>query len=493
MIETGSMAPCLVGKHRPAICPSCKFRFAVEGTGTAGKAACPNCGEEGISVEGLAENDGDHLLVHRGTFELRSPRRWEVIVFQNPNKPRQAYVKRLVGLPGESVQIRWGDVYIAGEIQVKDYATQRGLRIPVYDHDFRPADDTPDWRPRWVIAEEEGSWQSVGGKFRFAPGTDNSTDQLEWVNYRHWIRNGGFHATSVPLTSWPAALEHESRGFGSLRYDAEDGALVCRGALPSTLRDRLLADVADNESRQAIERLYEASHIAPIVDNYGYNWGRDGQGRHEVRDLMLSLDVQLDKGRGQFAVIITDGTAEFQCVFDRATDQVKLIRERSGRTLRTAALDERIYSQSVKVEVSLMDRQVLVALDGKLAFEPWRYVARSDRGPTPWIPVRFGASGAGVEVGSLQLFRDVYYSDDVGRRAIDSPSQLKSNEYFVLGDNSPVSKDSRSWTDETVLTGDLLLGKPLVVHLPSRKQRIRIAGWETEIRIPEFSRMRYIR
>jgi hypothetical protein len=86
----------------------------------------------------------------------------------------------------------------------------------------------------------------------------------------------------------------------------------------------------------------------------------------------------------------------------------------------------------------------------------------------------------------------VYYTDDPGRRAVDAPVELKSNEYFVLGDNSPVSKDSRSWAERVVLTNEMLLGKPLVVHLPSRKQRLQLGGWQTEIRIPEFSRMRYI-
>ncbi len=492
MIETGSMAPCLLGKHRPVICPSCHFPFAVEGTGTAARAVCPNCGEDGISVEGLPENDGDHLLVHRGMYELRAPRRWEVIVFQNPNKPRQAYVKRLVGMPGESVQIKGGDIYVSDEIQVKDYATQRGLRIPVYDHDFRPPDDDPDWQPRWVIDHNEGHWRATGGKFRYLPDKQPASDQLEWVHYRHWIRQGGFHATSVPLANWPESLEHLQGGFSPLRYDADAQTLVCRGALPLKLRDQLIAGLGDSESRKAIEKLYEASHIAPVADNYGYNWGRDGQGRHEVRDLMLSADVQLSDGQGQFVLAITDGSAEFQCVFDRETQKVTLVEMRSGRTLRTAALSDVMYSRPMRAEVSLMDRQVLLALDGKLAFEPWRYPAPSERGPTPWIPMRFGARGAAVEINSLKLFRDVYYSDDVGRRAIDGPAQLKSNEYFVLGDNSPVSKDSRSWTETTVLTNELLLGKPLVVHLPSRKKRIQIGGWQTEIRIPEFSRMRYI-
>src|SRR5579863_3733750 len=78
MIETGSMAPCLLGYHRPVICPGCRFRFAVEGNSTTHKAVCPNCGRGGISVAGLLRNDGDHLLVSRGQYEFRRPRRWEV-------------------------------------------------------------------------------------------------------------------------------------------------------------------------------------------------------------------------------------------------------------------------------------------------------------------------------------------------------------------------------------------------------------------------------
>src|SRR5258708_7450880 len=117
MIETGSMAPCLLGYHRQVSCPSCRYPFAVEGGSTTLKAVCPNCGRGGISVEGLPRNDGDHLLVHRGQYEFRRPRRWEVIVFRNPNKPTQAYVKRLIGLPGEAVRIEGGDVFVSGQIQ----------------------------------------------------------------------------------------------------------------------------------------------------------------------------------------------------------------------------------------------------------------------------------------------------------------------------------------------------------------------------------------
>ena len=63
MIETGSMAPCLLGYHREARCPACQHTFPVDGTQGAGNATCPNCGTGEIPTEELLLNDGDHLLV----------------------------------------------------------------------------------------------------------------------------------------------------------------------------------------------------------------------------------------------------------------------------------------------------------------------------------------------------------------------------------------------------------------------------------------------
>src|SRR5438477_4755672 len=73
MIETGSMAPCLLGYHRQVTCPDCRYSFAIEGNNASTKALCPNCGRGGIAVDKLARNDGDHLLVHRCLFEFRQP------------------------------------------------------------------------------------------------------------------------------------------------------------------------------------------------------------------------------------------------------------------------------------------------------------------------------------------------------------------------------------------------------------------------------------
>ncbi len=52
----------------------------------------------------------DRLLCNK----LRDPRRWDAIVFRYPPKPEIIYLKRLIGLPGETVEIRDGAVWIDG-------------------------------------------------------------------------------------------------------------------------------------------------------------------------------------------------------------------------------------------------------------------------------------------------------------------------------------------------------------------------------------------
>ena len=61
----------------------------------------------------------DRVLADKLTTMLRAPRRWEVMIFRFPNDERALYVKRIVGLPGETLEIRGGDVWIDGKIARK--------------------------------------------------------------------------------------------------------------------------------------------------------------------------------------------------------------------------------------------------------------------------------------------------------------------------------------------------------------------------------------
>lgn len=68
----------------------------------------------GDSMEPVLSN-GQEILMNRVIYRLSSPKRGDVIVFlPNGNQNSHYYVKRVVGLPGEKIQIREGNVYIDG-------------------------------------------------------------------------------------------------------------------------------------------------------------------------------------------------------------------------------------------------------------------------------------------------------------------------------------------------------------------------------------------
>lgn len=59
--------------------------------------------------------DGEYLVVDELSYRFREPERGDVIIFRYPNDPAQFFIKRIVGLPGETVVIKSGYVYIRNE------------------------------------------------------------------------------------------------------------------------------------------------------------------------------------------------------------------------------------------------------------------------------------------------------------------------------------------------------------------------------------------
>ncbi|MBX3397135.1 MAG: hypothetical protein KF873_00220 [Gemmataceae bacterium] len=156
-VPTGSMAPALVGNHRETACPRCAHPVIVGEPSNGDRtpdACCPNCGQRGIDLDATWEIPGDRLLVDKNVFNARSPRRWEVAVFRCPVDLSKPYVKRMVGLPGEAIQLVGGDVFADGVLQRKTFAQLRETRIPVFDLAFAPPDT---WRSRWHVGPLDGT------------------------------------------------------------------------------------------------------------------------------------------------------------------------------------------------------------------------------------------------------------------------------------------------------------------------------------------------
>ena len=59
-------------------------------------------------------SDGDNLIVDKISYRFRDPERFEIIVFPFQYEEHTYYIKRIIGLPGETVQVIDGYVYING-------------------------------------------------------------------------------------------------------------------------------------------------------------------------------------------------------------------------------------------------------------------------------------------------------------------------------------------------------------------------------------------
>ena len=60
-------------------------------------------------------NVGNHLMVNKFIYYFKKPRRGDILVFVYPVNPKKDFIKRLIGLPGETIQIKDGSVFINGE------------------------------------------------------------------------------------------------------------------------------------------------------------------------------------------------------------------------------------------------------------------------------------------------------------------------------------------------------------------------------------------
>jgi signal peptidase I len=417
-VAGSSMAETLLGVHRDVVCGDCgcPFSCGTDRWPAALRAVCPNCGYAANDLESLPDIGGDYVLIDRTAFSIRPPRRWEVVAFRRSSQADQIVVKRVVGLPGESIEIRHGDVYADGRLLRKNLAQQRALAVLVHDADFQPRRGPP--RPRrWRAERSDTHWTAAGGGFTHAAGANDTP--IDWIIYHH--------------------------------------------------------------GRQL-----------PVTDLSGYNPSqpRREEDVHPVSDLMLSFRLGYVSGRGTFRVRTSDGRDRFEVWLTFDGDQPRYRVFRNDRLLPGAGGKISAAGGNWLVEVSLVDQQFLLALDGQ-TLVAWPYARPGPPQLPTSCPLALGVQGLHVSVGGLRIYRDVYYTDPMAARGPGQntpPVCSGAGQYYVLGDNSPVSEDSRQWSHGGEVDAKLFVGKPLVAITPAR---LSLGGW-WHFQVPNPAQIRYI-
>ena len=441
-VPTGSMAPTLVGNHREAACPRCGYSVVVGEPGDAhtpyAHATCPNCGHRGIDLAEAKDIPGDRLLVDKNVYSVRRPRRWEVAVFRCPVDGSTPYVKRVVGLPGESIRVVDGDVYADGVLLRKSLAQVREVRVPVFDMRYAPPGG---WAVRWVTDPVPGA----AGKL-------------------------------------PRARETPA------------GAVVDE----SILKEGVVTLDASAAPDAAVGLTYRHWHIdkkleEPVRDSLAYNDPKLAGGPVAVHDFAVEFDLELVAGNGSFAVRLGDGRDTVAA--ELGPDGARLGPD-GGDPVANGSV-RLTPGKSVRVTFAFVDRRASLALDGKEVVPAYDLPADpallARRGGVS-RPVQLGARGAKFTVKNFVLYRDVHYRSDRANEpnGTQAPCPLGPAEYFVLGDNSANSRDSRAWDKPGVPERDFL-GKPFLIHQPLRLGRVTVNGTDRTYQTVDWARVKWVR
>lgn len=142
-VVSPSMMPTFNGPRLRTVCPRCGFPqtwcAATQSLPEClGRAACPNCGirlEQQRRVVGADIPEptylaGDRVLLLKGIW--RGWQRWDVVAFYNAGEQGGLTVKRIVGLPGERIEIRDGVLWVNGRAKPRPWPVQRTACVPVW-------------------------------------------------------------------------------------------------------------------------------------------------------------------------------------------------------------------------------------------------------------------------------------------------------------------------------------------------------------------------
>jgi signal peptidase I len=462
VIPTGSMAPTLMGRHKELSCPQCGFVYSVNASQEVEGPSFPRRVNSGICVNcryqarGLTEEPsfkGDRILVMMFPYDLpflpgsSPPERWDVVVFRYPEKPEVSYIKRLVGLPGETIRITHGDIYVRRpgsatyRLERKPLKHQIAMQMSVYDDRHRPRKlaDRDEWR-RWQSAAK-GGWKIVDPKL--SQYRVEATPEDQWVELRYK------HLVPDP-EQWEAILKDEP--------------------LPRAPRSTLITDFYSYNTNP----VSDGSNIVEPTHEMKTAWMQP----HWVGDLTLSASVDVTSPKGELCLELVKGGLRHRCIINVQTGAARFTR--GDHTL--LEHDSPIKGPGrYQVDFANVDDRLTLWVNGRSIYESGVEYERGDEVPIPTAddlsPAGVAVRNGSVTMSDLVLKRDIYYTQNPGQNDywpvfenreprnvvelfdfLGDPAQfpnlarvgskeyeLGEERFLMLGDNSPCSADSRGW------------------------------------------------
>ncbi len=430
-IPTGSMADTLKGAHFSLRCRQCAYkydygfiqqRYRLKGDYVPGYRVkpdppprCPSCGYLPSDGGDLVAN-GVRILVLKCIYQFLEPRQWDVVVFKNPTSPSINYIKRLIGRPEETIEIIDGDIYVDGQISRKPPKVQKELWMPVYDNDYHP------------VLPRDPSF---------------SLKNHAWSQPFKNIRGSQWQTGKIfELDSGPEQIN-------TIVYDTS---------------------VGNN---------FRATYAYDVITGYNY--------MPYCSDLMVRFYTRSNQGHGRIGAILSKYGIVYKGWIDLSAGQMVLAKVIGDN-------EEILESKDIETEV---DKNVLLKLanvDHRLVLEFGSEQLVWDMGTGPddagqrqyTMQPQAAIFGSGkLSLSHIAIYRDIHYTGfrrgtngSTARAGEGNPLKLGKDEFFVMGDNSPNSEDSRWWDDNGVHIGgepypkgivprDYLVGKALFVYWPS--------------------------
>lgn len=78
-------------------------------------------------------HDGDQVIIDKISYRFVEPERFDIIVFPYKMNPEHYYIKRIIGMPGETIELKDGRIYIDGEPLEEDYGLEPIMTYGVAD------------------------------------------------------------------------------------------------------------------------------------------------------------------------------------------------------------------------------------------------------------------------------------------------------------------------------------------------------------------------